>query len=161
MGYDWPCYEGFSVLLQRKETMSQHIEQKELPFCRQHFEMHFVHKKYCSMIKMSLKFVLVGLWQLWALSYYSDLTSSQEFQPMAAQLSMKAALPFAKILASVSCRSSKTGPWFRKCRADFKFAPSQWEMALLCNDISNWPGTSLKSALTFRVRLSNGQVTRH
>ena len=44
------------------------------------------------------------------LSYYSDLTLSQEFQPMAAQLSMKAALPLAKTLATASCRSSKTGP---------------------------------------------------
>ena len=32
-------------------------------------------------------------------------------------------------------------------RADFRFAPSQWEMALLCNSISNWLGTSLDSAL--------------
>ena len=45
-----------------------------------------------------------------ALSYYSDLTVSQEFRPMAAQLSMKAALPSAKILATASCRCSKTGP---------------------------------------------------
>ena len=45
-----------------------------------------------------------------ALSYYSDLTLSQELQPMAAQLSKKAALPLAKILATASCRSSKTGP---------------------------------------------------
>ena len=45
-----------------------------------------------------------------ALSYYSDLTLSQEFQPMAAQLSMKAALPLVKILVTASCRSSKT--WF-------------------------------------------------
>ena len=44
-----------------------------------------------------------------ALSYYSDLTLSQEFQPMAAQLSMKAALPLAKILVTASCCSSKTG----------------------------------------------------
>ena len=46
----------------------------------------------------------------WALSYYSDRTLSQEFEPMAAQLSMKAALPLAKILAIASCRSCKTGP---------------------------------------------------
>ena len=45
----------------------------------------------------------------WAL-YYSDLTLSQEFQPKAAQLSMKAALPLAKILTTVPCRSSNTGP---------------------------------------------------
>ena len=30
-------------------------------------------------------------------------------------------------------------------RADSRFAPSQWEMALLCNDISYWLGTSLES----------------
>ena len=45
-----------------------------------------------------------------ALSYYSDMTLSQKFQPMAAQLSIKAALPLATILATASCRSSKTGP---------------------------------------------------
>ena len=38
-----------------------------------------------------------------ALSYYSDLTLSQAFQLMAAQLSKKAALPLAKILATASC----------------------------------------------------------
>ena len=28
-----------------------------------------------------------------------------------------------------------------------RFAPSQWEMALLCNDVSHWLGASLESAL--------------
>ena len=51
-------------------------------------------------------------WRLWALSYYNDLTLSQEFQPRAAQLSKKAALPLAKNLTTASCRSSNTGPWF-------------------------------------------------
>ena len=32
-------------------------------------------------------------------------------------------------------------------RADSRFAPSQWETVLLCNDVSHWLGTSLKSAL--------------
>ena len=32
-------------------------------------------------------------------------------------------------------------------RADFRFAPSQWETALLCNDVSYWLGASLDSAL--------------
>ena len=32
-------------------------------------------------------------------------------------------------------------------RDDSKLAPSQWEMALLCNDISHWLGASLESAL--------------
>ena len=32
-------------------------------------------------------------------------------------------------------------------RADFRFAPSQWETALLCSDLSHWLGTSHESAL--------------
>ena len=33
-------------------------------------------------------------------------------------------------------------------RADSKFAPSQWETALLCNDVSHWLGASLESRFT-------------
>ena len=44
------------------------------------------------------------------LSYYSDLPLLQAFQPMSAQLSKKAVLLLAKILATASCRSIKTGP---------------------------------------------------
>ena len=32
-------------------------------------------------------------------------------------------------------------------RADSRFAPSQWETALLCNDVSHWLGASLESVL--------------
>ena len=32
-------------------------------------------------------------------------------------------------------------------KADSRFAPSQWETALLCNDVSYWLGASLESAL--------------
>ena len=32
-------------------------------------------------------------------------------------------------------------------RADSRFAPSLWEMASLCNDVSHWLGASLESAL--------------
>ena len=32
-------------------------------------------------------------------------------------------------------------------KADFRFAPSQWETALFCNDVSHWLGASLESAL--------------
>ena len=34
-------------------------------------------------------------------------------------------------------------------RAYSMFAPSQWETALLCNNVSHWLGTSLESALVF------------
>ena len=32
-------------------------------------------------------------------------------------------------------------------RADSRFAPSQWETALLCNNVSHWLGASLESVL--------------
>ena len=32
-------------------------------------------------------------------------------------------------------------------RADSRFAPSQWETALLCNDVSYWLGANLESTL--------------
>ena len=32
-------------------------------------------------------------------------------------------------------------------RADSRFVPSQWDTALLCNDVSDWLGASLESAL--------------
>ena len=38
-----------------------------------------------------------------------------------------------------------------KYRADSRFAPSQWETALLCNDVSHWLGASLESALKYII----------
>ena len=40
-------------------------------------------------------------------------------------------------------------------RADARFAPSQWETALPCNDISHWLGTNLESALGTQLILSH------
>ena len=34
-------------------------------------------------------------------------------------------------------------------RVDSWFVPSQWEMALLCNDVSHWLGASVESALIY------------
>ena len=38
-------------------------------------------------------------------------------------------------------------PIGNKCRADSRFVPSQWNTALLCNDVSHWLGANLESAL--------------
>ena len=43
-------------------------------------------------------------------------------------------------------------------RADSRFAPSQWETPLLCNDVSHWLGASLESVLyeyTWRLFFHN------
>ena len=34
-----------------------------------------------------------------------------------------------------------------RCSPFFRFVPSQWETALLCNDVSHWLGVSLEAAL--------------
>ena len=43
----------------------------------------------------------------------------------------------------VGFKSCKSLP----CRADSRFAPSQWETSLHCNDVSHWLGASLESVL--------------
>ena len=41
-------------------------------------------------------------------------------------------------------------PWWLNARPVLGLAPSQWETALLCNDVSHWRGANLESALCFR-----------
>ena len=44
-------------------------------------------------------------------------------------------------------RPNRHWSWDRLIKmADSRFAPSQWETALLCNDVSHWLGASLESA---------------
>ena len=43
----------------------------------------------------------------------------------------------------------------RVSRADSRIAPTQWETALLCNDVSHWLGASLESALVSVVQYMN------
>ena len=47
-----------------------------------------------------------------------------------------------------------------QCRTDSRFAPSQWETALLCNAVSHWLGASLESALTLYCGTQEAQVNR-
>ena len=42
--------------------------------------------------------------------------------------------------------------WNQHFRADPRFVSSQWETALLCNNVSHWLGTSLESTLGFAVQ---------
>ena len=48
--------------------------------------------------------------------------------------------------------------WQQRSRVDSKFAPSQWETALLCNDVSHWMGANLESALEIWVNIGSGNV---
>ena len=50
--------------------------------------------------------------------------------------------------------SQNTQANYGQYMADSRFVPSQWEIALLCNDISHWLGASLESALKYHVTQS-------
>ena len=60
-------------------------------------------------------------------------------------------------LIKISNTRTKWPIYCLECRADSKFAPSQWETALLYNDVSHWLGTNLESAPEFdnKQRQSN------
>ena len=53
--------------------------------------------------------------------------------------------PLSSITPCVSDQQSKG----YITRADSRFAPSQWETALLCNDASDWLDANIQSALIF------------
>ena len=46
-------------------------------------------------------------------------------------------------------------------RADSRCVPSQWEMALLCNDVSHWLGASLESALRYLLMQETVCILHH
>ena len=49
-----------------------------------------------------------------------------------------------------------------EARADCRFASSQWETALLCNDVSHWRGASLESSLeACFIKPFNSKSTQH
>ena len=48
---------------------------------------------------------------------------------------------------SAFVRVMATGYWINQFRSDSRFAPSQRETALLCNDVFRWVGASLESVL--------------
>ena len=75
------------------------------------------------------------------------------------------------ILDKSSCELTKDIPYtthrwatgclkglFRRNRADSRFAPSQWEMPLLCNDISHWLGASLEKSWPCHNRTLTGWI---
>ena len=56
------------------------------------------------------------------------------------------------VLAPTRHQDISKHPWWHACgyssKADSRFVPSQWETALLCNDVSHWVGANLESTLS-------------
>ena len=55
------------------------------------------------------------------------------------------------IISSTNYRAKNTVMMAKNPRVDSSFAPSQWETALLCNDVSHWLGASLESSLWVNI----------
>ena len=60
---------------------------------------------------------------------------------------MATSKPLQKNISKTSWDFKVAQPSGCLLRADSRFAPSQWETSLLCNDVSHWLGTSLESSL--------------
>ena len=93
-----------------------------------------------------------------ALSYYSDLTLSQEFQSVAAQLSMKGTLPLAKMLVVV--RQGPCAPRSQWCtwhywscktyrNTRYMFWQKEWSFEMLYLYDSKRPCQSVQKLFTF------------
>ena len=58
----------------------------------------------------------------------------------------------------LNCECSVTWIKYGTCmshyRADSRLVPSQWETALLCNDVSHWLGAKLESALYYNYAIN-------
>ena len=65
--------------------------------------------------------------------------------------------------ASCSLENERNGMFHRGdniCfRTAYRFVPSHWETALLCNDVSHWLGTNLESALCFMGDIMKKKLT--
>ena len=48
-----------------------------------------------------------------------------------------------------------------KCRADSRFAPSRWETALLCNDVSHWLGANRESTLEYAFPICHKNIIQN
>ena len=68
-------------------------------------------------------------------------------QSISFKYSLKTSIDFLPWRSGMGCLFEFKMPTYDvMTRADSRFAPSQWETALLCNDISHWLGASLESA---------------
>ena len=116
---------------------------------RWHFQMHFVECKVYVLIQILQIFLQQGpinntsaldhvmAWYHQAPSHYLTPVEKDSWHLMVSQGHNE----FTELVLM----SMTPGYQYR---ADSRFAPSQWETALLCNDVSNWLGTNLKSALS-------------
>ena len=69
-------------------------------------------------------------------------------------------LVYSKYFNSNSANEARKLFFTQSLRVDSRFAPSQWETALLCNDVSHWLGASLESALVLKSLNSTPSIKR-
>ena len=71
-----------------------------------------------------------SFWRIWA-------------EPSWRRISQESSSRFRKRISSFTVSVKNQHNSMSLLRADSRFAPSQWEMVLLCNNVSHWLGASL------------------
>ena len=128
----------------------QQLNRKRDPQSSNNIQKHLTTKQQAFVLVEGLGSKWVSCW-LWCIEYFLHYTASGSVKYEVLQQ--------GDMVLCTEGHTNTTGKWdivtwlwldlvsILWNRADSRFAPSQWEMALLCNDVSHWLGTSLESAL--------------
>ena len=112
MHYIWIC-QVLLVLLDANTDCQGPICQFAKRACMSTVQMSRIYKIIILILRLEYSGkirCMTSLLMPWTLYYNSNLTLSLSFQPMPAQRSMKAPLPLAKSLATMSSHCSNAGP---------------------------------------------------
>ena len=128
MGYGWPCICFPGVLIISGDTMNE--QDWQAPYLG-------------TVITKVLDFYLSQRrWQ--------SAWEKQTWQPFY-QKGHVFLFSFCKLKECYHCEKINLPVAKNHCRADSRLVHSQWETALLCNDVSHWLGASLDSALQWII----------
>ena len=88
-------------------------------------------------VTQSFEFSLICAWT----NAWTNYRDAGDFRPPRAHYDVTV------IVTAYSSPRLNAGLANRRC--DSRFAPSQWETALFCNDVSHWSGASLESTMLY------------
>ena len=94
----------------------------------------------------------VRSWLTTEISFYWDLISGWKIAGKRGPWNFAKSLTTSTdycIIFRISCHAS-LDYYQHECRADSRFVTSQWETALLCNDVSHWLGANLALWLVWK-----------
>ena len=93
------------------------------------------------------------MWRLWEYEFFFFSVASNKFTMSSDTADWMGALPGHVTQLPLSAVAI---PGNYLYMADSRFAPSQWETALLCNDVSHLLGVNLESAMFYMITTFGG-----